>query len=264
MEKVLLTFANNEFDISRKQLIKEAKALKIFTKYLNYSPNDLPKELSESLFLKAKKGAGYWIWKPVIIQMALENLKNGDILVYLDSGSTVLNSKEWNNLLSKLNDFESIYFRYNENVNYNWDDFTFNKTKLGYWCHKTFKDFFESCKGDIDWYSIDKILAGAIIVKKTSENKILQKWSDLALTEQQLFADEVIESKDDKFNEHRHDQAVLSLLVYLYSDEKTLIVDEYFETQTKRNDSPFLFTRRRLKKKTVFCTFKFVINKYLR
>jgi hypothetical protein len=248
MEIVLVTFADKAFENSRKELIKEAKRLKYFSKYFSYTPSDLPLEVRESLFLKGKKGLGYWVWKPIIIKMSLERIQEGDVLVYVDSGSKLQESFIWKEWLGELNSKNSIFFRYNSSVDYKWHSFGINSTKLGYWCHQTLKDYFDNRKSNIDWYSIDKLLAGVFFIKKSKENNIINKWSDLALTQIQLFADEIIEVTQNKFNSHRHDQSVLSILVHLYSDEETLILDEIFESSTSSYDSPILTVRRKLNK----------------
>jgi hypothetical protein len=36
--------------------------------------------------LDAKRGSGYWLWKPYLIRSELEHLKSGDFLVYYDVG----------------------------------------------------------------------------------------------------------------------------------------------------------------------------------
>lgn len=248
MEVVLVTFADVFFENSRKELIKEAKKLSYFSKYFSYTPADLPFELRDSLFLKGKKGMGYWAWKPIIIKLSLERIQEGDVLVYVDAGCKLQESFVWKKWLEALRFKESIFFRYNSSVNYNWHAFGFNSTKLGYWCHKTFKDYFDNQSSNIDWYAIDKLLAGVLLVKKSNENRIINKWSDLALTEIQLFADEIIEKKHHNFNAHRHDQSVLSILVHLYANESILIMDEIFENQTSSIESPILTLRRRINK----------------
>ena len=37
------------------------------------------------------RGAGYWIWKSYIIRKTLEEINDGDILIYADGGSVYVN-----------------------------------------------------------------------------------------------------------------------------------------------------------------------------
>ena len=39
-----------------------------------------------------KKGAGYWLWKPYIINKTLGMVNDGDYILYSDSGSAFVNS----------------------------------------------------------------------------------------------------------------------------------------------------------------------------
>ena len=41
--------------------------------------------------LKENRGAGYWVWKPLIIRKALENIEDDDVLIYSDAGKLLLN-----------------------------------------------------------------------------------------------------------------------------------------------------------------------------
>ena len=56
-----------------------------------------PKDLRGSEFfrrneaiLRQPKGAGYWLWKPYLIQRTLAEMKNDDVLIYSDAGIEIL------------------------------------------------------------------------------------------------------------------------------------------------------------------------------
>jgi hypothetical protein len=249
MNITLVTYADKNFNNSRKKLVEEAKNIGLFTRYFNFGPSDLPSEIKTSLFLKDKIGAGYWLWKPIIIKKAIELSNESDIIVYLDSGCKINRSNHWGFLFNILKNKEAIFFKYNSDIDYEWGYFGINSTKLGYWCHPQFKDYFNKKINNINWYELDKFMAGVIFIKKSKNNVIINKWYELALTEPKLFFDEVIETRisNDKFNSHRHDQSVLSILINLYSFcDNVEILNEYFELQSKICDSPILTERRKI------------------
>ena len=40
--------------------------------------------------MRAKRGAGYWLWKPFIILETLKSLPDGDVLMYCDAGAELV------------------------------------------------------------------------------------------------------------------------------------------------------------------------------
>lgn len=88
-------YATAEFEAKQKQLCH--KALMIgFDKDNFFHANDswlkstnFYKE-NENI-LKEKRGAGFWLWKPFLIKTALMQIPENSILVYLDSGDTIDN-----------------------------------------------------------------------------------------------------------------------------------------------------------------------------
>lgn len=61
------------------------KMVKFFTITQGYSKNFNG--------LSYSRGFGYWCWKPRVILMALEQIKEGDLLVFLDIGFEFCASK---------------------------------------------------------------------------------------------------------------------------------------------------------------------------
>ena len=46
-------------------------------------------EIALKNYLKNPRGSGYWIWKSQIILQTLEKMEKNDMLIYIDSGSTL-------------------------------------------------------------------------------------------------------------------------------------------------------------------------------
>src|SRR5678815_1619069 len=50
--------------------------------------------------LMAERGAGYWLWKPYVINKALLQLSEGDILIYSDAGVKIIENV--NHIIEKM------------------------------------------------------------------------------------------------------------------------------------------------------------------
>jgi hypothetical protein len=83
-----------------KRLINEAKNLQVFDNTQLYSDADLKDDLifwsqHKDFITNNKIGYGYWIWKSYIIKKTMNNMKDGDILLYADSGCTLRKDKKY-------------------------------------------------------------------------------------------------------------------------------------------------------------------------
>ena len=87
-----ITFGSHDNYIDAgKRLLKQASELNLFTKTILYTPDDLKKNIDfwdthNNFINNNKRGYGYWLWKPFLIKKTMENMNEGDILLYLDCG----------------------------------------------------------------------------------------------------------------------------------------------------------------------------------
>jgi len=156
--------------------------------------------------LSLRRGGGYWLWKPYIINTVLKQMNEGDIVFYLDSKYYF---KE---------PFQGLYADYMKD-----HDFLL-------WKNKPNEPSFHMknlCKMDVilanDMYSkvfIENVVeawAGAMIIKKTANTtKYIQEWLDLACVYENITDSPSVIRNSSDFYEHRHDQALLSVVVYKY------------------------------------------------
>mgnify|MGYP001089992539 CR=1 FL=1 len=88
MKSLLINYSNYLYKNS--QLLNQKTALKVgmFDQAISYSPKNIDREFYKKNreILDQKKGNGYWLWKPYLIKQALQQIKNGDLLFYSDSG----------------------------------------------------------------------------------------------------------------------------------------------------------------------------------
>lgn len=97
-----ISYANDFFKKSQKLNSKYAKKYGA-DKVIEYSYDKLPEDFKNkySDFFKIKRGNGYWIWKPFIIMDALNQVEDGDYVMYSDSGCVLIDKLDY--LLSDMN-----------------------------------------------------------------------------------------------------------------------------------------------------------------
>ena len=97
-KKYFITFSdgNQSFLNAGERIKSQAEDLNIFDKCIHYSNKHLMddseywnKHKKFILNTKHKKGHGYYIWKPYLIQKTMNKMNDGDILLYLDAGCEI-------------------------------------------------------------------------------------------------------------------------------------------------------------------------------
>lgn len=157
--------------------------------------------------LSQRKGAGYWLWKPYIIVKALENIIDGDVLFYSDSGAYFIKTVKPLIDICK-HETDGVMVFHMEPV----DD---NKEVL-----QTKKDAFVLMNCDTDEYrdSWARLASFSIWVKNDFSINIAREW--LRYCEDERILTDIPNScgikEDSRFISHRHDQSVFSLLTKKY------------------------------------------------
>jgi hypothetical protein len=204
-----ITFgSHDDYMKGGERLVKQVKELNLFKESILYTPEFLKKDLDfwnkHSEFInKNKRGYGYWLWKPFIIKKTMENMKNGDILLYLDCGCEV--SKNKKKELQKCIDIVK-------------------KDKI---VGTT------TCK-EKDWNKMDLIKklnmnkdeylntpqhqGGTILFLICDETiELVNKWYRLGCDYHNIDDTPSVIKNTDNFREHRHDQSIFSLLTKKYN-----------------------------------------------
>jgi hypothetical protein len=88
-----ITYGDDAFALSRERLAKEARSMKVFASVHAFSRGELERDGDFLRWVETKKdvwnsrrGGGYWIWKPYIVNRTLHKVREGDVLVYADAG----------------------------------------------------------------------------------------------------------------------------------------------------------------------------------
>ena len=234
MAKIFISYGSNHFRNSLIRIGKEAKRIGLFDKIILYTENDLPEFIKSSPVFTSKRGGGYWVWKAYIIQHTLSMINDDDILFYADAGCTLNKSHLWNEYFNFLENHNAIYFQY-KNIDYGWSRFSkYDSPQLNYWIKGNAINHLNQYFLDDAWLKYNKIMAGVLFLKKANnQNKVIDSWYNLILNNPHLLSDsnDLNEIETNTFlNEHRHDQALLTAMVYLYKDiDNALILPESFE-----------------------------------
>ena len=91
-EKIhLITYGSNNYTKSAIRLKNQAESFYEFESITNYRIKDLEKNFVNSVItiMGQRRGGGYWIWKPYLIQKKIEEIEDGEYLIYLDAGCTI-------------------------------------------------------------------------------------------------------------------------------------------------------------------------------
>jgi hypothetical protein len=236
LRKYFLTFASTDLNKTLNRIRNQAEKLNFYDKILTYSELNLDINFKDqfSKYLKhGTRGYGYWSWKPQIILQALSLMEDGDILQYTDAGCH-LNI----NGIKRLND----YFEITNNSDFGILAF---QTKIPedplVYDGREMLDCvdFKWIKGDlVDHFNIrsneyilqtQTITATVIFIKKTSDTvNFINHWLDVIKYDFRLIDDtKSISNNLDGFIEHRHDQAIFSILCKLKNID-TLSAYEYW------------------------------------
>lgn len=244
----LCAFANIELMPSIIRFYNQAKESNFFDNIFIYNEYNLPKDEKFEALLSHKlvpsRGFGYWCWKPFIILKTLENLKDGDILVYADIGCHI--NKE-----GKKRFYEYL-------------DIVIEHKAL---CFKM--QFLESCwtKSDLFNYfgklndknitnSSQRMATICIFEKNDINLEFVNKWLQVFYDDFSLVDDTPSKLPNlDGFIENRHDQSVFSILSKIYN------VSTVYAGEFEVNSKNFPFNALRDKRKIIDNNIQKSINK---
>jgi hypothetical protein len=234
----LISYASDNMTISQERLVVSAYKWGI-DNVISYNRQHIDKGfyLNNKDILDAERGAGYWLWKPYIINKTINQLSEGDILIYSDAG------------VAFINDPKCIIDQMDEDI------FMFSNG----WPHV------EWCKGDVlaailpitnhDIYGykhigpdIKQVQASVIFFKVTDKAKaFIKEW--LLYCQMPWFIDDSpsVLSNFPTFAEHRHDQAILTCLQIKYGYKTHWWPTIYSEHLPRTDSYPAMFEHHRLR-----------------
>lgn len=220
---------------------------------IEYSFKDIDVEFitqNEHIF-SYKRGAGYWLWKPYIILKALQNVEDGDYLIYTDSGAAYVNRISY--LIDTLN-------RDNSDVMCFCIDQQERK-----WDKRDALILMDADREEI--LDSNQICGGYILIKKTENSvRLIEEYLQYA-QDARIITDEpnVMGYENyQEFVENRHDQTIWSLLckkhgILPYRDPSEWgLHDEVFPLEVlRRSTYPQIIESHRRKEIKYICELKY-------
>ncbi len=211
VRKVFLTFAAGpRFDT--RYLVEDVRRLNLFDKIYGLGPEDLGEAFWErhGAFVRAHaRGYGFWIWKPFIIQRCLRAMRDDDILLYSDAGAIVVPEDGVRARLEQ--QFQDI-----------------QQWPVGLGSGFATKDSRVYCKADVfaslgvrdaEERALFQYEGGRLICRKhPAAMRIIDLWARLAWEQHYHLFDNSPSRLPNypTFKEHRHDQAIFSILMQRY------------------------------------------------
>lgn len=234
----LCAFANIELMPSIIRFYNQAKESNFFDNIFIYNEYNLPKDEKFEALLSHKlvpsRGFGYWCWKPFIILKTLENLKDGDILVYADVGCHINKEgeKRFYEYLDIVIGHKALCYKSH------WVEAHYTKADLF--------NYFDKLK-DKNITDTSMRPATICIFEKNDINlEFVNKWLQVFYDDFSLVDDTPSKLPNlDGFIEHRHDQSVFSIFSKIYN------VSTVYAGEFEVNSKNFPFNALRDKKKII-------------
>lgn len=198
---LLINYANAEFRKSQQLNSQTGRDVGKFDEVISYSPQDIDAEFRErnKHILKQVKGNGYWLWKPYFIHRALQQLRDGDILFYSDSGAyftadvapltDLLDRSGRDLVVFELQQIEKHWTKRDAFILMDCDSPEFTDTK-------------------------QRLATFSIWRKSKFTMDLIEEYLELAQDERLItdLENQCGQPNDPEFKNHRHDQSIFSLL----------------------------------------------------
>lgn len=216
-----LVYNDNTHVPALQRLLKSVETYGKQFQIIVFDKNNIDSEFknNNNNILNSRRGGGYWLWKPYIINEILKKINNDDIIFYLDANYYFME------------EFTKLYEDYmKENDLLVWK----NKPNEHTWFMKNW------CKMDViqKFNMYDEIFnnnredswAGAIVVKKTENTvKYIQEWLDRCCVYENITDSPSKLPNRPEFREHRHDQSLLSSILYKYKIGTHFLENKYLQ-----------------------------------
>lgn len=212
MKVLLISFATNDrWFRSQKRLNESAKNRNIYgcISYNYETLEPLYRQKYSHLLNNYTRGSGYWMWKSHIIKQSMRKIDEGDIILYVDSGQTIINDLTF--VFNKCLENNIVFF---DNRGDNCIPFTNRK-----WTKRDAYILMD-CDSE-EYYDAKQVDASIQLYKKCDfTKKFLDEFDEYSQNEN-IISDLPNITKENlpEFYDHRHDQSILSILAKKYNIE---------------------------------------------
>lgn len=203
---IAVNYADKSFQRAQKLNSKTAKQWGA-GKVIEYGPKDIDKTFRRRNheILAAPRGGGYYLWKPYIYRKAYDVLREGDYLIYTDSGAVYINKIQYLIDCMEQEKVPVMIFSLEQ-----------ERIEKG----NTKRDAFVLTGCDETQYTdTPQSIGGYFVCKKAPEVKafldeVLQYAQDIRIISDKPNVMGLPNYKE--FTDHRHDQSVISLMSKKY------------------------------------------------
>lgn len=203
---IAVNYADKSFQRAQKLNSKTAKQWGA-DKVIEYGPKDIDKTFRRRNheILAAPRGGGYYLWKPYIYRKAYDVLREGDYLIYTDSGAVYINKIQYLIDCMEQEKVPVMIFSLEQ-----------ERVEKG----NTKRDAFVLTGCDEAQYTdTPQSIGGYFVCKKAPEVKafldeVLQYAQDIRIISDKPNVMGLPNYKE--FTDHRHDQSVISLMSKKY------------------------------------------------
>jgi len=216
-----LTYANSE--MTKSAMLAQKSALKHgcnFSVFMNEKSISAEFYNLNKSILNANRGAGYWLWKPYVINKMLNRINENDYLVYTDAGVEFVNNI--NILINKMD--QDVFLFGNNYPHVEWCKSDVMGALLANWEYEIKKDK-------------RQVQASVLIIKNTCGARLfIAEWLKYCQIDHFIDDSHSYKINYTYFAEHRHDQAILTCLAYKYG-----IILHWWPAQY--NDGQFIYDK---------------------
>lgn len=210
-----LSFADSKMQRSSKRILAQAQSMGVFDEIRVCDERDLHvPELAawQDKFSRSVRGFGYWSWKPYLIARTLNEMQDGDVLLYCDAG-TYLNPvglprfEEYLRMLDET-PLGILAFDSTQHPECPYLERQWNKGELMQYL---------DCMNRPEIVDTPQIAATQVLVRRCPASAdMLQCWNEIWQSNFHFIDDSpsAVPNASD-FRQHRHDQSIFSLLYKL-------------------------------------------------
>ena len=232
--KHFCTFADSRLQNSLDRIEKQALEMKVYNNIFIYNESKLDSEFRERFknqLIKGSRGYGYWSWKPQVILQTLNQVNNGDVIQYSDSGCH-LNKNGFKKLLEYFdlakNSKSGILSFRGKNQSELPSSISFYQNIESKYNKAELLNFF-GVLNDYNIINTGQFEAGIIFIRKDADTiKFIENWISVFLNDFHFIDDSPSMIPNiEGFIDHRHDQSIYSILCKLKGVEE-LCTSEYY------------------------------------
>lgn len=213
-----LSFASSGLDRGirspLKRIRRQADEMELFGDCIRiWSEQDLDRDFCEKMrshLLHGSRGYGYWCWKPQIVLQVFREMKDGDILLYVDAGCHLNPHGR-----SRLEEYAALAEEHNwvafEALAHDGSGRCFGR--IGDWTKGSLIDHFQ-VRDRQDVVEAPELGGTAFLVKKTRETvRFFESFREVFFSHFELCDDTPSTTPNlPGFVENRHDQSVFSIM----------------------------------------------------